>query len=477
MDIETNIMSNTRLRMILISVLIMTFMMTLDSSILNVALPTLAKSLNVPTSLIDWACTAYLISMCAFVLIFGKVADIIGKTKVFQAGTVVFTVGSLLCSMSGSLISLIISRLIQGIGASAAMSSNLGIISETYPVKNRAKALSGVSSAVALGTLVGPIAGGAILNYFSWKVIFLINLPIGVIAFILGFIYLPKNKARKAMGHFDINGSIFIVLAISAVISSLTMMQAYSSIYLHMLLFLGFVFFFCFVLLEKKADVPLVKVTLLTNKRFVINLLSITFTFICIGTYNIMMPFYLQNGLGYTPGKAGLIMITQPIIMALVAPISGILADQYGYRPISALGMFIFGGGALFQGLQYRMDTGIFLIVVGIVIFAAGNALSQTPNNALLMSSVRPEDYGFAGSIGSLVRYLGISVGLTLSTSALYALMSHKVGYPVKSFLDNQPEVFIYGLRYVFISACVILWVTAFLMLRMHIKERMKNKR
>lgn len=151
--------------------------MTIDSSILNVALPTLANSLGVPTSLIDWVCTAYLISMCAFALIFGKIADIIGKTKVFQVGTLVFTVSSLLCSMSGSLFFLIISRLIQGIGASAAMSSNLGIISEAYPKENRAKALSGVSSAAALGTLVGPIAGGAILNYFSWHVIFLINLP------------------------------------------------------------------------------------------------------------------------------------------------------------------------------------------------------------------------------------------------------------------------------------------------------------
>lgn len=374
--------------------------------------------------------------------------------------------------MSASFIFLIISRLIQGIGASAAMSSNLGIISETYPVEHKAKALSSVSSAVALGTLVGPIAGGAILNYFSWEVIFLINVPIGVVAYILGFIYLPKNKYRRVEEHFDIGGSIFIVLAVSTVISSLTMLQTYSNIYYYLLLFLGFVFLFFFILFEKRTDSPLIKVSLFKNKAFVVNLIAIAITFISIGTYNILMPFYLQNALGYTPGKAGFIMVTQPIIMALVAPIAGILADKYGYRLVSAFGMFIFGCGALFQGLQYHLDTGLFFIVLGIVIFSVGNALSQTPNNALVMSSVCCEDYGFAGSIGSLVRYLGVSVGLTLSTCALYYLMSRNVGCQVKNFLNTRPDVFMYGLRYVFICIGVILWIASFFMLRAYIKEK-----
>lgn len=231
-------------------------------------------------------------------------------------------------------------------------------------------------------------------------------------------------------------------------------------------------FFFFFVCFENKSDVPLIKISLFTNKAFVINLLAITMTFISIGTYGIMMPFYLQDALGYTPAKASLIMITQPIIIALVAPIAGTLADKYGYRPVSAFGMFLFGAGALFQGLLYHLDTGLFFILLGIVIFAAGNALSQAPNNALLMSSVSPEDYGFAGSLGSLVRYLGVSIGLTLSTCILYAMMSYKASFPVKSFPNDQPDFFIYGLRYVFIGSCMILWVAAFLMFREHIKSK-----
>jgi hypothetical protein len=231
--VETAGKSGHKLRMVLISVLTMTFMMALDSSILNVALPTLAEDLNVPTSQIDWATIAYMISLCSLVLMFGKIADIIGRTKVFQLGTLIFTVGSLLCSISGSFIFLIFSRLIQGAGASAAMSSNLGIITESYPVTKRAKALSSVSSSIAVGMLIGPIAGGFILNYFSWQVIFLINLPIGVFAFILGMLFLPKSSGSKAAERIDIGGGVFIVLAIAAVISALTLLQTYRDFYLY----------------------------------------------------------------------------------------------------------------------------------------------------------------------------------------------------------------------------------------------------
>lgn len=459
----------------LVSVLIVTFMTTLDSNILNVALPTLASKLKVPTSLIDWACTAYLISICSFALIFGKIADIVGKTKIFQAGTLLFTFGSLLCSLSTGFFALIISRLIQGVGASAVMSCNLGIITQTYPVESRAKALSSVSTAVALGMLVGPIAGGFILNYFRWEVIFLVNLPIGIAAFLLGFFCLPKSSGRKAAKRIDIGGAVFIVLTVASLISSLTMLQSVRSVYLYLLLIMGFVFLFVFVLFERKAADPLIKVSLFTNRAFVVNLFAIAISFVSIGTYNIMMPFYLQDTLRYSPGKAGFIMTTQPIIMALAAPISGILADKHGYRPVSALGMFVFGCGALLQGMLYSPDTGLFLIVLGIVVFAAGNAFAQAPNNALVMSSVRPEDYGFAGSIGTVTRYMGVSVGLTLSTCVLYALMSGRVGYAVDSVISDRPDVFIYGLRYVMIGVCVILWIASGLMLNEYRKERKKR--
>lgn len=470
---ESGSNSKTRQRMILITVLVMTFMMTLDSSILNVALPTLAEDLKIPTSLIDWACTAYLISLCSFALIFGRIADNIGKAKIFQLGSLVFTIGSLLCSISTRFVPLILSRFIQGIGASAATSCNLGIITETFPAKNRAKVLSGISSSVALGTLVGPIAGGAILNFFRWETIFLINLPIGIVAFILGVIYLPKGTKKNSSEHFDVGGSLFIFLAISAVISSLSMLQTYSNIYLYMLLILGFVFFIVFAIIEKRVSSPLIKVSLFSNRAFVINLIAIAIAFVSIGTYNILMPFYLQDALQYSPGKAGAIMVAQPIIMAIVAPFAGIFADKHGYRPSSAIGMFVFGCGALFQGLFYNMETSLFFIILGIVIFAAGNAFSQSPNNALVMSSVSQEDYGFAGSTASLVRYMGISVGLTLSTCTLYSLMSQKLGYSVRSYLSSRPDIFIYGLRNVFFGICVILWIASFLMLIEYKKEKL----
>ena len=168
---------------ILLVVLPVTFMTTLDSSIVNVALPSMAKELGTTMAGIEWVVTSYLITICAFILLFGRIGDIIGKSRVFRIGIAIFTIGSLLCGFSYSLTTLIVSRVIQAIGAAAAMATNQGIITETFPASERGKALGMSGTAVALGTMVGPTLGGLIVSVAPWKYIFLINIPIGIIVY------------------------------------------------------------------------------------------------------------------------------------------------------------------------------------------------------------------------------------------------------------------------------------------------------
>ena len=197
---------------ILLTVLPMTFMTTLDSSIVNVALPTMAKELNTSMAGIEWVVTSYLIVICATILLFGKLGDVLGKTRIFKFGIGVFTIGSLLCGFSNTLFMLILSRLVQAIGAGAAMATNQGIITETFPPNERGRALGMTGTAVALGTMVGPTLGGLIVSISPWEYIFLINIPIGILVYIGVIKILPFKKKAS-----DFKMKIFIKLLINQI--------------------------------------------------------------------------------------------------------------------------------------------------------------------------------------------------------------------------------------------------------------------
>ena len=177
---------------LLIIVVAMTFIATLDSSIVNIVLPVMAKDLVVSTSSIEWVVASYTLIICGTILLFGKLGDILGKEKIFQLGCAIFTIGSLLCGVSMSFQMLVVCRFIQGLGGAAYMANNHGIITAIFDSKERGKALGILTTAVALGTMIGPPAGGLISSFWKWNYIFLINVPIGFIIFILSIKFFPK---------------------------------------------------------------------------------------------------------------------------------------------------------------------------------------------------------------------------------------------------------------------------------------------
>ena len=191
---ETDNKSN---QIVLIVVIAMTFMATLDSSIVNVALPVLSQQLSVPISSIEWVAASYSMIICATILFFGRLGDIIGKSCIFRIGTILFTLASLLCGLSTSFAMLIACRFLQGIGASAYMANNHGMITELFPRESRGKALGILVTAVAIGNMVGPSVGGMILSVFHWNYIFYINVPFGMIVFLLGIKFLPKGRKKQ----------------------------------------------------------------------------------------------------------------------------------------------------------------------------------------------------------------------------------------------------------------------------------------
>ncbi|WP_297713191.1 MFS transporter [Clostridium sp.] len=448
---------------ILLTVLPMTFMTTLDSSIVNVALPTMAKELNTSMAGIEWVVTSYLITICATILLFGKLGDILGKTRIFKFGIGIFTIGSLLCGFSNTLFMLILSRIVQAIGAGAAMATNQGIITETFPANERGRALGMTGTAVALGTMVGPTLGGLIVSIAPWEYIFLINIPIGILVYI-GVIKILPFKKKMSDFIIDIKGSILFMISITLLFTSINFGQSlgYNNLFIVMSFIISLTLFAIFIRVEKNSDNPMLDIKIFKNRLFSLSIFCGFTSFISIGAVNIILPFYYQDVLSLSPSTAGLMMTVSPIILAVVAPLSGYLSDKIGSEKISALGLSILSIGII-SLVIFNVNTS--LIVVGILVglLSLGSGIFQSPNNSLIMSTVEKNELGIAGSINGLVRNLGTTTGIALSTSILYSRMSSKLGYKVSGYVDGRADVFVYAMRFVFIGIGVICLIGAIL--------------
>lgn len=459
---------------ILFTVLVMTFMVTLDGSIVNVAMPVMAQELNVGMGGIEWVASIYLVISCATILIFGRLGDMIGKVRIFQTGVVLFTVGSLFCSISHTLPLLIGARLLQGLGAAAALAANQGIITETFPANQRGKALGFVSTFVALGSMAGPTIGGFILTLLPWEYIFLINVPVGLLSFLVGLRVLP-NRKPAAPGKLDSKGGALLFVSIVMIFSAITLMQDTINLPIIAALAVGILLVLLFIREESRAEAPLVPLAVFKNKLFSLNMFTLLLVFTALGAYNIILPFYFQDALKFSPGQAGMFLTVVPFITAFVGPISGSLSDRIGCEKPTMIGLLFYTIGlAMFLGAG--LNTSSVQLIVSLAVIAIGSGLFQSPNNSLIMGSVPRSELGFVGSFTGLMRNMGISIGLTAGTTLLYNRMSAKVGYHVTSYVAGRDDVFIYGMHWVYGVMTVIMLIGAMMaVIRFLHSRRNKN--
>lgn len=448
---------------VLIIVVLSTFMSTLDSSIVNVALPRMADSLGVTTASIQFVATSYLIVISGTVLIFGKLGDMFGKTTMFTLGVIVFTNGSLLCGLSHSYWFLIIARAIQAIGAAGTMANNQGIVTEVFPVEERGKALGLLGTAVALGSLVGPGLGGMIVGVLSWEYIFTINVPIGILAVIGAFCLLPKTKT-KAKGRMDLYGALLFIVTIVSLFGALS--EGLNLGFGHPLILTGFflaaVCFAVFLAVEKKRKDPMIQLDIFKNGLFSLSIFCGFISFVAMFCNNIILPFYLQDVMEFSPQKAGLIMMAYPLILMVAAPVSGHLSDKIGSEILTFIGL-VFTSIGLFSMSFLNENSAVITMVSMIGIMSVGMGLFQSPNNSLIMSTVSRDKLGVAGSINALVRNMGMVCGIALATTLLYGMMSSRLGYRVTDYIPGRNDAFLYGMHIVYITASAICMMGAVL--------------
>jgi len=476
MDSENN--SNNKNRWVILFVVVMvTFMATLDSSIVNVALPVMAKSLNVTSAGIQVVVTSYLIIISATILIFGRLGDILGKTKVFKFGIALFTLGSLFCGVTNSLQFLVLARVIQAVGAAATMANSQGIITHVFPSNERGRALGIIGTFVALGALVGPPMGGFIVDATSWEYIFLINVPIGVITLFYGLKILPKSHKTEKV-KFDLLGALLFIFAIVPLFAALGEGQEIG--FTKPIILLGFLIaiisFVIFIIIEKKIENPLLQLEIFTNKLFSLSIFCGFISFVAMFCSTIIQPFYLQDVMKFSPSITGLILMVFPIVLAVVAPISGHLSDKIGSEILTLIGLAIMSLGLLLMSTLNEKSS-IIRMVFFIGAMSLGSGLFQAPNTSLIMSTVPKDKLGIAGSINALVRNVGMVCGIALSTTLLYNRISYKIGHHVIDYVVGRNDAFIYGMRIVYITAasiCIIGAVLTFLRLKNN-KNRLVN--
>ncbi|MBU3180264.1 MFS transporter [Clostridium psychrophilum] len=456
--------SNFKNRWVILFIVVMvTFMCTLDSSVVNVALPVMAKALNVSSAGIQLVVTSYLIVISAAILIFGRLGDMLGKTKVFKFGIGIFTMGSLFCGITSSLPILVIARVVQAIGAAATMANNQGIITGVFPAKERGRALGIVGTFVALGAMVGPALGGFIVDASSWEYIFLINVPIGIITLFYGIKILPKaHKTEKV--KLDGLGAALFAFAIVPLFVAIGKGQEIG--FTHPIILVAFliaiVSFIAFIIVEKKRKNPLLQLEIFENKLFSLSIFCAFISFVSIFCSVIIQPFYLQDVLRYSPSFTGLILMISPLVLAVVAPTSGYLSDKIGSEILTFIGLVVTGIGLLLMS-TLNEQTSLLSMVFFIAVMSVGNGLFQSPNNSLVMSTVPKDKLGIAGSINGLVRNLGMVCGIALSTALLYNRMSYKIGHRVTNYIVGRNDAFIYGMRTVYITAAIICLIGAVL--------------
>lgn len=448
------------------TVAIMSFMSTLNASTVNVAMPSIQRDLGVAMDGVQLVSTAYLFVMCAVMPVVGGLADRLGKVRFFEAGVLVFAVGSLLCGLAQDLVALIAARAVQAVGAGFALATNMGIVTEAFPSSERGRALGVVATAVSLGLMCGPTVGGFVVTSFGWHWVFPMCVPFGVVCLVLSKVTLPDDAPAPATTPFDTLGAVLVAAAVLAVTSGLTFVTTHPSPATFLLLGCGAALLGVFIARERRCACPLICLNSFRNPAFDVNLATMFASFLAVGMSEYIVPFYLQDARGLDAAAAGLVIMVMPVVSGILGPVAGALSDRVGCGRPTAVGLTVYAAGLAAVALL-GLDTPLWVVAALLGLASVGVGLFQAPNNSLVMGSVDGDQLGFASSIAALFRTLGMALGVTFGSAVLYGGMGAAAGTPQTSFSAAHPEWFMAGFHLVFwvfaalvAAGAALTWIT-----------------
>src|SRR5687768_1645119 len=390
------------------------FMIMLDNTVVNVALPAIQEDLGADLSQLQWIVTGYALSFAALMLIGGKLADAYGRRLIFVVGIVIFTAASLWCGLADSGDALIAARVVQGMGAALMNPATLSIIAATFPPKERGTAIGIWAGVSALALAIGPLVGGLLTEHLSWHWIFFVNIPVGVLAVAACFLFIPESK-DETHESLDLPGLATSALGLFALTYGLIEGNSFGWTSARILgsFAVAVVALAAFLTIERRRRAPMLDLTLFRSGTYAgANLAMLLVALAMFGVF-FFVSLYMQNVLGYSAIQAGAAFLPMTILIILVAPVAGTLSDRYGSRWLMSAGMVLLAGQLLYFS-QLGTDASFWNLLPALLVGGLGMSMTMTPTSAAALRAVPVEKSGVGSAVLNAMRQVGGSIGIAL---------------------------------------------------------------
>lgn len=423
---------------------------SLGISIANVGLPTLAQAFHAPFQQVQWIVLAYLLAITTLVVSVGRLGDLVGRRRLLLGGIVLFTAASALCGVAPTLGLLIAARVAQGLGAAVMMALALAFVGETVPQATTGRAMGLLGTMSAVGTALGPSLGGGLIAGFGWPALFLVEVPLGLVALLLAQRHLPADRRGMERAGFDYAGTLLLALTLAAYALAMTLGRGRFGGLNAALLLAAAVGVGLFVRAEAKAASPLIRLALFREPLLGAGFATSALVTTVVMATLVVGPFYLAGALALDAARVGLVMSCGPLVAALAGVPAGRLVDRFGAERMSIAGLVGMLAGCSILPL---LPTGFGVpgYVAPLVVTTAGYALFQAANNTAVMTNVRAEQRGVVSGLLNLSRNLGLITGASLM-GAVFAL-----GAATTELASAPPEAVAAGLRLTFAVAAALI--------------------
>jgi EmrB/QacA subfamily drug resistance transporter len=447
------------------------FMIMLDNTVVNVALPSIAADLQIGLSELEWIVTGYALTFASLMLTGGKLADLLGRRLIFIVGLAIFTLSSLVCGLAGSGELLIGARVVQGAGAALMNPATLSIIAATFPPRQRGTAIGIWAGTSAMALAIGPLVGGLLTEHISWSWIFFVNVPIGVIAIAASLLLIPESKDESAEQRLDLPGLLTSGIGLFALTYGLIEANTYgwtsSRILGAFAVAVGMLV--AFVLLEARQRLPMLDLSLFRNGTFAGANLAVLLVALAMFGVFFFVSLYMQGVLGYSAVETGAAFLPLTILIMLTAPIAGKASDRFGSRWLMTVGMILIAI-QLFYFSRLGVEESYWNLLPGMILGGFGIAMVMTPSAAAAVRALPVDKAGVGSAVLNACRQVGGSMGIAV----IGAIIAHEIGDLRGPAVFRQKELFVDGFSTALTVAALIAVlgaVVSFVLVRAHDRE------